>query len=619
MTEYVFAFMVAFITTIGSWAVGSLCLRSKFEFSHPALHFSFKSALGLLILSSFIFLLSCTQLISTNHLRVFLLVLTLFSLLGFRRFFHLSKNEKKHRASHSLIWLFLGISVLAYALFICACVLLPPAARDELLYHLEVPRQILKHGGFFRELDNIYFYYPQLGEMLFLFAMANGGEVTARLIHVLFGFLIASALYGFSRQYLSRLKSIIVVTVFLTTPAVMVTMPLAYVDLIYTLFAFLALAALLSSFSSGRLSWIVLSALMAGGALCTKYTGISLIFVFLCLILIESLWLRNGRIAGRGLIFSLIAFSAFIPYILRNWALTGWPLFPFHVGPFPLQEGINWDPERARLLVGYLASFGIPIGADSLWHHLFSPVLIFLQGRFNDPRFYEGILGPIFLLAPLALIKRQPEKTIKILGLFCVLFLFAWVSTTKQARFLFPVLPVLSFLVVLGIDKWNKRTGYFILCGLMIFNAAMGIREIWKQDPLPFWLKRESRDQFLSRQLPSYPIFQVANRDIGPADGVYLINAKNYVYYLNVPWRADFVFERLSLDRYLKGIDRPEQVGAFFKQRRCNYFLIDEIYAQSPSWGFESREGELFWSFVRSRSVLLAKSGSGLALYKIIS
>ncbi|HPC20576.1 MAG TPA: hypothetical protein PL039_10305 [Kiritimatiellia bacterium] len=45
--------------------------------------------------------------------------------------------------------------------------LLPPLARDALVYHLEVPRQYLLHHGLIELPRNVYAYFPKGIEMLF--------------------------------------------------------------------------------------------------------------------------------------------------------------------------------------------------------------------------------------------------------------------------------------------------------------------------------------------------------------------------------------------------------------------------------------------------------------------
>ena len=52
------------------------------------------------------------------------------------------------------------------------CASLPPVATDEMIHHLAVPRQMLEAGGTVPFPDNIYAYFPPLGEMLFLLGSA---------------------------------------------------------------------------------------------------------------------------------------------------------------------------------------------------------------------------------------------------------------------------------------------------------------------------------------------------------------------------------------------------------------------------------------------------------------
>jgi hypothetical protein len=181
-----------------------------------------------------------------------------------------------------------GLFIL-YVAFLVAVAALPPTGVDEMLYHLEAPRRFLESGRqpFFP--DNILAYFPQFGEMLFLYGLSLAGETAARLFHVLFAILLAMAVYGYARGRLPASYSALAAAVLLTVPSVMLVAGSAYVDLMFSSFAFLALVGVVTFLETGERIWIVLAAIMAGGACSTKYTGIQLVLLLVLVLLIQQL------------------------------------------------------------------------------------------------------------------------------------------------------------------------------------------------------------------------------------------------------------------------------------------------------------------------------------------
>jgi hypothetical protein len=584
----------------GAWTAGRLVIGRYWPFEQKSVQIAAETASGLLLLSHLIFILSIYRMIHHGVLFLLLGSLVLLAVIGTMVLKKTSPPAAPRAPFQKGFFLLLAVPAAVYLTFIIMNAVLPSSDRDELIYHLEIPRQFLAHGGLTAFQDNIYGYFPQLGEMLFLFGLGTSGELAARFYHIIGGGLLALALYGYSRKFLNEKNSFLAVLVFLSAPVVTVILPLAYVDLLFSLYAFLGLVCLLYFFKTDKLRWTVLSGIFAGACMATKYTGIQILVLLVCLSLLEHLSRRRRGLPVSACLLAAAAMPVFLPYLWRNWALTGWPLFPFTAGNFTLHSGINWDAERARLYLGWLGTFGAPIGGQTIGHILLAPVLVFITAQFNNPQFYEGILGPVFLLAPLLLLldRGKKPKEFRWLIIFSVLFLYYWAFTTKQSRFLIPLLPVFSFLLVYGLSSLRKKVLYALTASLIGFNFFAGTKEVLAKNPFPFWFAGETRDRYLARQLPVYPIYQEANKHLGPGDRLYLINMKNYVYYLDMPVRADFVFERYRLDRALENSLSVETVSDFFKSQNISHLLIDEGFVFSPEWGMPAGHQAVFRQFL---------------------
>lgn len=590
------------VTALAGASIGRRLLSGRFSSMHPSLGWATEAAAGLLLCSHLIFSLSLLRLTTRTNLQILFLLLGVLAAL------------EAQRLPWSKIFSVWSIPFALYFGWLALVACLPPLAVDELVYHLAIPEEMLQAGGQVRFLDNIYAYFPQLGEMFFLFGLAVGGEVAARLFHALFGCLLALAIYGFSRKHLSRRAALGAVALFLSVPSVMVIGSWAYVDLIFSLYTFLALLALLEWFATRRLEWIVLGGVMSGGAMATKYTGLQVLLLLLLLILSEHLMARRKGLPRAAALLPVVAFPIVLPYLWRNWQMTGWPFFPFELPLFQLRAGINWDSHRTSLFLVWLSKFGARSGELSVWDMLVAPILVFLKARFDQIRWYRGVVGPIFLLAPFLLIRSWKSPLVRLLAVFSLLFLFYWAWNTRQVRFLIPVLPVLSFLVIFGLVELRSRIACALVAALVIVNLGTGVREIWKLKPMRFWSGQESREEYLRNRLIGYPIYQAANRHLGPEERLYLINMRNFGYYLNRPWKADFIFEFHQLEKFLSSASSADDLIGFFCSRGITHLMIDEKITE---FGLLPEQQQKLRAFLQEHATLLERHG-GQALYDLM-
>ena len=600
------------VTALAARALGSWCVGSRWNFKHGALRAAASTALGLILLSYTIFVLSLLRVVTETTFAILFLILSLIAAPAALR--AARRVATIYRDRSSSVWLIL-LGGFIYSGWMILCALLPARAVDELVYHLAVPQQLLKAGGVTSFPDNIYAYFPQLAEMLFLFGFAIAGEVGAKLFHILFGFLLALALYGFSRKYVSGNRALLVLAIFFSIPSVMVILPRAYVELTFALYALIAIAALLEFFETQDQKWTVAAGIMVGGALATKYTGLQFLLLLILLILLEHLWARRKTLPMATLILLIASTPFLIPYLWRNWHWTGWPLFPFDLGILGLDPGINWDPERARLYLKWLALYGTTLGQESLWDSILAPLFVFVKARFDSATHYDGVIGPVFLLTPFLLARAQKPRAVRLLIIFCVIFFFYWALTTKQIRFLIPLLPVLSFLLVFGLTGLRSQMTTILVVGLVTVSLGVGVKRVWEGNPLPFWLGKESRQEYLSRVLIGYPIYRETNQRLGPDDRLYLLNMRNFGYYLECRWRADFVFEFYRLQRFLGAAKSSDELVDFFSSHQVTHLLIDESITKSA---LKPEHLAKLQSYLKRWARLLARD-RGQALYKLLA
>lgn len=570
-------------------------------FSGPVLRTAAEAGLGLLFISHLIFILVSFQLVSSPVLWA---LTGIFSAAGIYEIFRRFKSRE-----WSLTLNFETALLIVYFSWIVLNAFLPVSDRDEMIYHLQIPKMILKNGGLVFFQDNIYAYFPQLGEMLMLLGLGTWGETAARLTHLLFGGLLAAVLYGFTLEKINRAAARTAVFLFLAVPSVMAVFPLAYTDLSYSFYAFLALIGVLRFLDLKNNFDLVPAGIFLGAACCVKFTGIQYALLIAAMIIGAQLALRRaGGLKPAGLLLFTALFWL-LPYLARNYGFTGWPLFPFPLGKFILHPNLNWDPERARLYVGWLGNYGN--FSTPLVSFLLSPVLVFLRGQFNEPLFYDGVLSPLFLTIPFFWKKNFPGF-VRFLGIFSLLLLFQWSANSRQIRFLIPALPVFCFLWVYGWQQTSsniRRAAFGIAVVSMLWGTWAGARFLLQHDPVPFWTGKESREDYLRRNVPQYGIYQEANHKLTDKDNLYLINMRNYGYYLEPAWRGDFVFERYELNRDFEPKPSADLLKDFFGKREVTHLLIDRGFISQPEIGFPVEAMRVFEAYLKENASLLAQDG----------
>ncbi|MGH2538570.1 MAG: glycosyltransferase family 39 protein, partial [Candidatus Promineifilaceae bacterium] len=231
-----------------------------------------------------------------------------------------------------------------------ALALLPPTAWDGLFYHLTGPKLYLELGAIQPAADIPHLNFPFLQEMLFLLAMSIHSDRAAVLLHFLYAPLLVGLVVLFARRHFGLRNGWLAAVFLLSMPMLLSLAAWAYNDLALAFFEVGALYALLrqrqatqgapaGAPAAGRAD-LILAGLLAGFGLGLKYTAVVAV-VPLGLLLLR--WgRRRPRLAlGRLALFGLTAGLLLTPWLLKNWAFTSNPVYPFVFG------GQNWDTFRA--------------------------------------------------------------------------------------------------------------------------------------------------------------------------------------------------------------------------------------------------------------------------------
>lgn len=595
------------VVVVAADSAGSLFRRLIFKekrfFRDSLLDEVVSIAIGLIIISFFLFFLVSAHLVSREILWSFYLFCALLSILRFPIILRrcIPSIKKFHLRTDGWI-----IFLIVYFVFMILLTSLPPSVRDELIYHLEIPKRLIESKGFVIFTNNVYAYFPKLADMFFLLGLGTVGETAAKLFHVLSGFLLCVVIYRITFNWLGKRHAALTVGIFLSIPSVMVIMSWAYVDLTYALYVVLSFLMLLEYTKQKELKYAVLAGLFMGATICIKYTGLQFVALGICFLAYAKLKDRSIPLFKPILVIGIISITLALPYFIRNWQMTGWPLFPFEVPGFQLSEGFNWDSARAALYLRWLQTFGIPLGGGEILYTILAPIFVFVLGQFNEPQFYEGMLGPVFLLIPILLFRRKLKLEMNLLFFFSLLFILYWAVTTKQVRFLLPAMPFLSILLSLGLQSHKKKWLTFLVILFVILNIGFGMNEILKKEPFKYWSGQLAREGYLRRQNRVYPLYARANELLKKGDKIYLIHMKNYGYYLDKPWESDFIFERYRIEGLLDQNPTTQEILDYFVQLDVTHLMIDSAPLMNESTGLKKDAIKLFFRFLEQKSAPVA-------------
>jgi len=334
----------------------------------------------------------------------------------------------------------------------------------------------------------------------------------------------------------------------------------------------------------GAWAWPVTLGIILGAFIGTKYSGIPVaaLFGLMMLVLIR----RMGGGARDALkyvgVFALVAVFVGSPWLARNAAWTGNPIFPFAGGENP-----HWDNNQEQDLVKFIKNYGY--GESKLERYGLLPWNISINSAFMffPADNYDGIMGPLLLiLLPLMLGVRKG----KVLGLVALLMLggfLLFVFTTQQMRFF---IPWLGPLIVLGIVCAEKAGPKFriatlaAVCCIALTGILICVVEIHlKFRPLHYVLGLEDRDGFLDRQLlGEHRLYRAVNK-LDPATTLtLLVNCGNFGYWCERPFIHDSVIGSQTLKRIAHERETPEgilmglrEMGVTHLGMEMRYFNVD--------------------------------------------
>jgi hypothetical protein len=338
--------------------------------------------------------------------------------------------------------------------------LLPETSADAVTYHLGFVN-LWNHAHRIFRIEDMYAAMPQGAEMLYLFAFSIGRHSSASLVHfsMLMVLPLLMILYGV-RFGFPKTVPFAAVLVFVT-PVVGWDGSIAYNDVALAVVTFAAIYLLLIWRVHKQLPSLLAASFLAGFAFSVKYTGC---FTSLLVVGVVIWELRREGAArlSRAVLVTVAAIAiAPSPYLIRNWIWFQNPVAFFGNSIFP-NPYFNAAFEK-EYIQGQAHVGGVE------WKDLPRELTV------GGPKLPES-LGPIYILAPLALIGLlwAPSRYLMI-SVFVVGLSYAG---NKSARFLIPILPPLALASAYVLNRLPARlavslTGFLTACQLVLCWPAL--------------------------------------------------------------------------------------------------------------------------------------------------
>jgi hypothetical protein len=306
---------------------------------------------------------------------------------------------------------------------------------DGAAYHLGLGYRYYRQAGFDRLTTNIYEYLSKGLEMLYLFAFAFGRHAAAATVHCAFLLALPLLILTYGRRIRRPWAGIGGAMLFYLSPVAGIDGVSAYTDVALAAAAF-ALFYLLEIWlleiwrgkgAEDDRALLLCAGLVAGFCFAIKFTGAVAVLYAATVILLGRRPRALAPVLGSAAI-------VIFPWPLKNWLWTGNPAAPFFNRVFR-NPYIHVSFESAYR--HYFATYNLPE-----YHSL--PWKLTVSGSLG------GQIGPVFLLAPLALVSLRFAGGRR--RLLAALFFLLPYPANIGARFLIPALPFVAFAMALAVD-----------------------------------------------------------------------------------------------------------------------------------------------------------------------
>jgi len=546
----------------------------------------------------------------------------------------------------------LGLYTLLSIFTACIVVLasVPPVSRDALTHHLYVPKLWLENGNIAPIPEIPFSYYPMNLDLLYLVPLYFGNDIIPKYIHFFFALTTAGLIYWYLKKRLSKNWGLFGALFFLTIPIIVKLSITVYVDLGLMFFTTASLLLLIKWMNSGyQYRYLISAGLFCGLAAGTKYNG--LITIFLLTLFVPFIYLRTckkNKSSTRGAIYGVIFLTCllftFSPWLVRNYSLTGNPIYPLYnslfigqksISPPPAKETDNDTVKTKKNIIEKVTSRNSSVFVsrkilynETWWQTLLLPVRFFFEGKDDTPKFFDGKLTPfLFILPFFAFGRGSPTAHLKreknlLLAFSLLFFFFTFFQETMRIRYIVSIVPALTLLAILGLHnvtffisknitslKFHHLIIFFIATAMLSYNGSYTMSQFNKIHPIAYIKGNISRDEYIQKYRPEYAAIQYANNNLNKTDKILCIFLGNRGYYMNflpifeMPYNGG-ILTNLTTENITIDIIKHE-----LRAKGIQYILLRNDLTQNWMHYLPELQAHELLQFINSSNLLFQQSG----------
>ncbi len=597
--------------------------------------FTFSSLLGVVAIGLITTLLAFLHLIFPQTGWILLSVIFLTSIPSINHLFHQSRRWLNSFLQRETIFkiplslscfLWIILSLLVFLSITLA--LAPPVKTDALVYHLAIPKKYFELHGIVNLPNNMYSFFPMLFSMVYLFAMSFEVESLPALLGLGAGFLLLAGLSLYYKNHLKGKFYLLVPVLFFCIPTFWEISASAYIDIPLAALIFFAFYAWDRWVSTDQKGWFYLMIIFGASALATKLTAV----IVLPLIIFGIAWKGKSHQDPKKVLFQIGIFAGIVivfmgPWWMRNYFYSGNPFTPLFMQFFGGSDHINWDSNRALMMNQYVKSFGMGRGLTDLF---LLPYNLTFHSEPNSLRF-DGWVGKAhFLLFPMlfGLWGTHSQKIKSLATVFGVLIIF-WFFYFQYVRFLTISFTFLTLILVYGMESTLRSVNLFkfstiirstvyilIILGIS-YNSSLVGEMWWKINPSNFLTDKETKEQYLTRNISGFPIYQEMNQKTPLNSKVLFIFMRNLGYLAERNFISDSVFEAHTLQKLLQEISTTKDLAANLNKMGVTHLMFDSRYVWGKNSAFSIEQQTLLKQFLDQRTKKLAEKNMSF-LFEIL-
>lgn len=400
-----------------------------------------------------------------------------------------------------LVYLPFAVVVLVYALA-------PETSPDGSSYHLGIMARYYREHGFVAMPWQMYAQLSQGIDLLFLFAFAFGRHSAAAVFHCLFLLSLPWLVLRFGQRAGRPAAGAAAGLFVFIAPVVQLDGACAYNDVALAMLIFTGFYLLEISRDTVQTGMPILLGLLAGFCYGVKYTAfLAVPYAFVRLAL--QLWKQRLPRLRPLLLFSACVALMVTPWMARNALMYENPFAPLLNRWFPNPTNhVSFEDSYSKYMRNYA---GLKSYADL-------PMELTVRGEA-----LTGLVGPLFLLSPLALFALRSALGRRVL--LAALVFGSTYALNVGTRFVIPALPFIALALALAMPAWRA-----ILPALILFHAVTSWHRFVPLYSSPHaWRITEFRwkpifstkraDRWIAETFPGYRIARMVER-MTPANAV---------------------------------------------------------------------------------------------------